>query len=75
MATYAQIKNGKVVNIIVLNDPELIPHFTKGFDELVEYKMDVGGPGPGWHYQKKKDSLILEENPFIPPPEIISKSE
>ena len=47
---WAQILNGVVVNIIVLNDTTLIPIFTQGFDYLIEIDQLTPQPGIGWTY-------------------------
>lgn len=36
MPVYAQIRDGIVVNKIVLSDPNLIPVFSAGFDDFIE---------------------------------------
>lgn len=48
--TYAQIKNGIVVNIIELNSPELETIFSDGFDALI--RIDEINPTPSidWSY-------------------------
>jgi hypothetical protein len=47
---YAQISNGVIQNIIVLDDPTLEPLFVKGFDYLI--RIDNLNPQPcmGWNY-------------------------
>lgn len=51
---YAQIKNGMVQNIIVIEDTNLLPLFSQGFDSLIDVtnlSSDVcpygTHPGPG----------------------------
>lgn len=47
---YAQIKDGVVSNIIVLNDEQYIPLFSQGFDELLRVDQLLPYPSPGWTY-------------------------
>ena len=47
---YAQIKNGKVVNTIVLNDPNLVTTFGQGFDFFIQIDQLSPKPGVGWSY-------------------------
>lgn len=61
MTHYAQIKNGKVQNIIVLEDPNLKSLFGKGFDALVEITQEPGHCQIGWNHDSKT-------NRFFPDP-------
>jgi hypothetical protein len=47
---YAQILNGVVQNVIILNDTSLISLFSQGFDYLIEVSQTPGSPGIGWLY-------------------------
>lgn len=47
---YAQILNGKIENIIVLDDVSLVPHFKEGFDDLVRIDNLVPVPVIGASY-------------------------
>lgn len=55
---YAQISNGIVVNVIVLNDQTLVSLFSQGFDYFIEVDQLPGSPGIGWTY---------DGNNFYPP--------
>lgn len=57
---YAQILKGIVQNVIVLNDPSLVPLFQQGFDFLVDVTQNP--VSPGWSYDGKN---------FSPPPPIV----
>lgn len=63
---YAQILNGKIVNVIVLNDDDLVSTFSEGFDFLIEIEQNPGDPGIGWRYDQdtgfsSPPSTILED--------------
>lgn len=47
---YAQIANGLIQNIIVLEDESLIEHFTEGFDYLIPLDGIDPAPHIGWAY-------------------------
>lgn len=47
---FAQIKDGIVSNIIVLDDETLIPLFKEGFDDIVRVDQLQPYPSPGWTY-------------------------
>jgi len=47
---YAQIKNGKVQNTIVLMDTSLVSQFSEGFDYFIEIDQLSPVPGVGWGY-------------------------
>jgi hypothetical protein len=47
---YAQILNGVVVNIIILNDSTLEPLFAQGFDACIQIDQLSPQPGIGWSY-------------------------
>lgn len=47
---YAQVLNGVVVNVIVLNDSSLTATFSKGFDYLVKISGLSPMPGIGMNY-------------------------
>jgi hypothetical protein len=47
---FAQIKNGIVVNTIVLEDPSLMSAFSEGFDSIIEIDQLPGSPSIGWTY-------------------------
>jgi hypothetical protein len=51
---YAQIKNGQVENIIVLEDDSLIAHFSEGFDYFVAVDGIDPMPRLGWAYDGTK---------------------
>lgn len=53
---YAQIKNGIVENVIILDDVALIPKFSEGFDYFI--RVDEMDPQPGvlWLYDGEKFS-------------------
>lgn len=53
---YAQILNNKVINIIVLNDPLLIPLFSKDFDFLIDLSKIDPKPSIDWNYDGKEFS-------------------
>jgi hypothetical protein len=59
---YAQIKNGQVENIIVLEDDSLIAHFSDGFDYFVSVDGLDPMPRLGWSYDGTN---------FIPTPETL----
>jgi hypothetical protein len=61
---YAQIANGSVQNVIVLEDDSLIDHFTQGFDYLIP--LDGLDPMPqiGWLYDGTNFSAPA---PMVPP--------
>lgn len=63
MAYYAQIKNGIVENVIVLNDSNLESTFSAGFDHFINLgdTRDVDQPGPGWTYDGDNFSPPEEE--------------
>lgn len=46
----AQVKNGIVMNIIVLDDASLAPLFTEGFDSLIRVDQLQPYPSIGWTY-------------------------
>jgi len=56
---YAQIKNGKIQNTIVLIDTSLIVTFSQGFDYFIEIDSLLPIPGIGWSY---------DGTSFSPPP-------
>jgi len=56
---YAQIKDGIVKNIIVLDDVSLLPLFLEGFDFIIEVSEEPGSPGRRWGY--------TEQDGFTPP--------
>lgn len=47
---FAQIKDRKVINIIVLDDESLVPLFKEGFDHLVRIDHLEPVPHIGWHF-------------------------
>lgn len=59
---YAQVKDGFVVNTIVLDDETLIPLFLEGFDYLIEITLTPGNPSIGWSYDPNTET-------FSPPQE------
>ena len=59
---YAQIKNGQVENIIVLEDASLIGLFSEGYDYFIEVDGLDPMPRLGWGY---------DGNNFIPTPETL----
>lgn len=47
---YAQIKNGVVTNIIILEDQSLLPYFSENFDQVINISSFVPEPEIGWTY-------------------------
>ena len=47
---YAQIKGGKIVNIVVLGDANLVATFGAGFDAFVQIDTLNPMPAIGWTY-------------------------
>ena len=47
---YAQVLNGIVQNIIILNDESLIPLFLEGFQYIIRIDDINPIPGIGWFY-------------------------
>lgn len=47
---YAQVKDSLVINTIVLDDTNLIPLFSSGYDYFIEISDDPGSPAVGWSY-------------------------
>jgi len=60
---YAQIKNNKVQNTIVLEDASLESTFAQGFDVLVRIDNLTPQPGIGWSYDGMNFSAPLESSP------------
>lgn len=50
---FAQILKGLVVNIIVIDDPQQIPIFSKGFDALIPLLGLDPQPDIGWSFDGK----------------------
>lgn len=48
---YAQITQGTVQNVIVLNDASLESLFLSGYDSLIRVDQLSPEPGIGWTYQ------------------------
>lgn len=48
---YAQIKDGEVKNVIVLDDPTLISLFSEGYDAFIDVSDMQQRPGPSWTYE------------------------
>jgi hypothetical protein len=61
---YAQIANGSIQNVIVLEDDSLLDHFTQGFDFLIP--LDELDPTPqiGWLYD---GTNFTAPAPVVPP--------
>lgn len=55
---YAQIKDNIIINIIVLDDIELIPLFSKDYDHFIEVYAIPGNPGIGWVYNPESNSFL-----------------
>lgn len=47
---YAQIKNSKVENLIIIEDSSLLSLFLNGFDYIIRVDNLNPQPGPGWSY-------------------------
>lgn len=47
---YAQIKDGVIINNIVLDDPTLVSTFETGYDFLIRVDQLDPMPGPDWTY-------------------------
>lgn len=58
---YAQIKNSKVENIIIINDESLVSLFGEGFDEIVSVEDADPRPGPGWFYEDEEFAPPVEQ--------------
>lgn len=56
---YAQILNNLVVNIIVIDDVELIPLFSEGFDYFIEIDNIIPQPQIDWLYDGNNFSSII----------------
>lgn len=50
---YAQIKNGIIVNTIVLNDDDILELFKEGFDDCIRVDDISPQPGIGWSYDPR----------------------
>lgn len=46
----AQIKNGIIINVVVVDDETKVPWLTHGFDQVVIISQEPDGPGIGWTY-------------------------
>ena len=57
---YVQIKNGVVVNTIILEDEALVNKFSEGFDQLARIDNLEVKPGIGWAF---------DGSSFIAPPQ------
>lgn len=62
MAYYARVKETIVQDIIVLDDPTLLPLFSEGFDYAVAVEIEPGGVQLGWIFDNVSGQ-------FTPPPE------
>lgn len=60
---YAQIRNGVIVNTIVLDDRRLEPIFAEGFDELRRIDHLPNPPGMFWQTDAR------DPNRYLPPKE------
>lgn len=60
---YAQIKDGKVKNTIVIDDVSLLHLFTEGFDYCLKIDDVEPQPGVGWGYDEGSDSYTLPPPP------------
>lgn len=58
---YAQVKDSKIVNVIILDDESLKPLFLEGFDYLVEISLDPGDPAIGWSYDPNSQTFSPPE--------------
>lgn len=79
---YAQMFNNSISNIIELDDTNLIPTFTVGYETLIRIDNRSENPAIGWYYDKVTDvfyppmtttrienfveETIVETNPTIP---------
>lgn len=54
---YAQIKNGMVQNVIVIDDSSLVSLFGKNFDDIIKVDEVYPNPGPGWSYDRNTYSF------------------
>lgn len=50
---FAQVLNGTVQNVILLNDASLIPLFSKGYDSFIDVTNIPQYPSPGDSYDGK----------------------
>lgn len=51
---FAQIKDGLIVNVIVLDDQSLLPLFSQDFDNIIPIDNKPGSPAIGWSYDPKQ---------------------
>lgn len=58
---YAQIKNGIIINIIVLNNLDFYDVFLSGFDYLIRVDTRSTVPGIGWSYDPVNDIFYNAE--------------
>lgn len=47
---YAQIKDGIICNIVVLEDESILSQLSYGYDAVIEVSSDPGSPGIGWSW-------------------------
>lgn len=47
---YAQIKNNRVINTIILNNEELLPIFKQNIDDCIRIDEISPRPGIDWNY-------------------------
>lgn len=57
---YAQIKDNKIINSIVIDDETPMELFSKGYDYFIRIDNLNPTPGIGWSY--------IADNEFSPPP-------
>jgi predicted permease len=57
---YALVKNGVVINIIVLNNIHLILTILEGYDYLIPINNSAGSPCIGWTFNGKSFSPPLD---------------
>lgn len=51
---FAQIKDGFIVNMIVLEDSSLLPLFSQDFDDVIQVDNKPGSPAVGWSYDPEQ---------------------
>jgi hypothetical protein len=61
---YAQIKSGVVENVIKLDDVNLLPTFSSGYDSVIDITSLNPMPSVGWLYDGNNFSEVV---PNIPP--------
>lgn len=58
---FAQLKNGKVENVIVLDDLSLIPIFSEGFDDFICTDNLEPKPSKDWTYTQDEQGYHFYE--------------